>query len=291
MKLTVLGSGSPEAHIRRASSGYLLEIGADKVLLDCGGGVFDNLVRSGRVPSDITHLFLSHLHSDHMMDYARLVHAAWDEGAPPLQVWGPAPIARITEGYFGRDGVLSADLYARTELRPSQEVWLARGGTLPRPWPKPAVTEIEPGFSHQGEGWLLKSCSVPHAQPAFDCMAFSIESDGRKFVYSGDAAICDALEALSADADLLLHWCYRLSGEEVHPALIDMSPTPADIARMATRAGVKRLALSHFRVHMDSQEGHRSAMDDLKTHFDGPGEIVEDLQCIDIPSPAPEVSR
>ena len=278
MKLTILGSGSPEAYARRASSGYLVEIGNDRILFDCGGGVFDNLVRSGRLPSDITHLFFSHLHTDHMMDYARLVHAAWDEGAPPLKVWGPEPIARITEGYFGRDGVLSADLYARTELKPSQQVWLARGGTLPRPWPAPEVVEIKPGFSFEGNGWRLNSCEVPHAQPAFDCMAFSVESDGRKFVYSGDAAICDDLEHLSADADLLLHWCYRLSGEEVHPALSEKSPTPQDIAKMAARAGARRLLISHFRIHMDSEEGHESARKDLGTHFPGPAEIVEDLQ-------------
>ncbi len=282
MKLTILGSGSPEAYDRRASSGYLLEIGDDRILFDCGGGVFDNLVRSGRLPSDITHLFLSHLHTDHMMDYARIVHAAWDEGAAPLNVWGPTPIAKITEGYFGKDGVLSADLYARTELRPSQEVWLARGGTLPRPWPSPNVVEIKPGFSHKGNGWELKSCEVPHAQPAFDCMAFSVENGDRKFVYSGDAALCDELERLSHDADLLLHWCYRLSGEDVHPALIEMSPTPPQIAQMATRAGVKRLLLSHFRIHMDSEDGHRSALADLKDHFDGPFGIVEDLQCFEV---------
>ncbi|MEZ5676915.1 MAG: MBL fold metallo-hydrolase, partial [Thalassovita sp.] len=80
MKLTVLGSGSPEAYLRRASSGYLLDIGDDVVLFDCGGGVYDNLLRAGRKPSEITHIFFSHLHSDHMMDYARLIHAAWDEG-------------------------------------------------------------------------------------------------------------------------------------------------------------------------------------------------------------------
>jgi len=92
MRLTVLGSGSPEAYGRRASSGYLLEIGTDRILFDCGGGVVDNLLRSGRLPRDITHLFFTHYHSDHMMDYARLVHAAWDEGAPPLKVLGPAPL-------------------------------------------------------------------------------------------------------------------------------------------------------------------------------------------------------
>ena len=86
MKLTILGSGSPEPYVRRASSGYLIEVGKDCILLDCGGGVFDNLLRSGRLPSQISHIVFSHLHSDHMMDYARLVHAAWDEGGDPIQV-------------------------------------------------------------------------------------------------------------------------------------------------------------------------------------------------------------
>ncbi|WP_164658148.1 MBL fold metallo-hydrolase [Tropicibacter sp. Alg240-R139] len=282
MKLTILGSGSPEAYARRASTGYLLEIGDDKILFDCGGGVFDNLVRSGRLPKDITHLFFTHLHTDHMMDYARLVHAAWDEGAPPLKVWGPSPIARMTEGYFGRDGVLSPDLYARTELAPSQQVWVARGGTLPRAWPAPEVTEIKPGFSYQGHGWELKSCEVPHAQPAFDCMAFSVEAGGKKFVYSGDAGICDALSELTADADLLIHWCYRLSTDDIHPAIAEFSPTPEHIAKMAQSAGVKELLITHFRIHMDSEDGHSSANDELKEHFAGPAKIVEDLDVFEI---------
>lgn len=282
MKLTLLGTGSPEAYIRRASTGYLLEIGDDKILFDCGGGVFDNLVRSGRLPSDITHLFFTHLHTDHMMDYARLVHAAWDEGAPPLKVWGPKPMARQTELLFGKDGVLSPDLIARTELAPSQQVWVERGGTLPRPWPAPEVTEITPGFSFQGNGWTLKSCEVPHAQPAFDCMAFSVETEGKKFVYSGDAGICPALSDLQQDADLLIHWCYRLSTDDIHPAIAAFSPTPADIAKAAQAAGVKRLLISHFRIHMDSDAGHASAHAELAQHFDGWADIAEDLQTFDI---------
>ena len=120
MKLTILGSGSPEAYTRRASTGYLLEVGKDRILFDCGGGVVDNLIRSGRLPKDITHLFFTHYHSDHMMDYARLVHAAWDEGGAPIKVFGPKPLKDITEGHFGRNGVLSHDLRARTELTQSQ---------------------------------------------------------------------------------------------------------------------------------------------------------------------------
>lgn len=277
MKLTILGSGSPEAYARRASSGYLLDAGDDVVLFDCGGGVFDNLLRAGRKPSDITHLFFSHLHSDHMMDYARLVHAAWDEGAAPLKVFGPAPIAAITQGYFGPDGVLAHDLRARTELLPSQEVWKARGGTLPRPWPAPEVMEITPGFSFRGTGWSLSSCEVPHAQPALDCMAFSVNANGRKFVYSGDAGPCDALTALMADADLLLHWCYRLDGEPAHPLMLDLTPTPSDIAKIAKTAGVKKLLLTHFRIHMDEGERKNNALSSIRTMFGEDCGIVEDL--------------
>lgn len=282
MKLTVLGSGSPEAYVRRASSGYLLEVGGDTVLFDCGGGVFDNLLRSGRKPSDITHLFFSHLHSDHMMDYARLVHAAWDEGAKPLKVFGPAPIARITEGYFGPDGVLSEDLRARTELVPSQEVWKARGGTLPRPWPAPEITEISPGFSYEADGWTLHSCSVPHAQPVLTCMAFSVEQNGTKLVYSGDAAICDELTELASGADTLLHWCYRLDGESVHPLLEQVSPTPSQIAEMANDAGVRRLLLTHFRIHMDEPQAKSTAEQILTQRFGENASIVEDLESFDI---------
>ncbi len=282
MKLTVLGSGSPEPHVRRASSGYLLEVGDDCILFDCGGGVFDNLIRSGRKPSDVTHLFFTHLHSDHMMDYARLVHAAWDEGGAPLKVFGPAPIAQITNAYFGPDGLFAHDLRARTELMPSQAVWKARGGTLPRAWPEPVVTEITGGDTVNGETWYVTSCTVPHAQPALDCMAFALAHAGRKFVYSGDAGLCDQLEALCADADFLIHWCYRLDGEVADPEMMGLTPTPSEIGQMAKRAGVRQLLLTHFRVQMDTAEGHAAALAAMAAAFEGKSGVLEDLQVYQI---------
>lgn len=282
MKLTILGSGSPEAYANRASSGYLLEIEEDVILFDCGGGVVDNLIRSGRLPKDVTHLFFTHYHSDHMMDYARLVHAAWDEGGAPIKVFGPPPLVRLNDGYFGPDGVMQYDLRARTELVQSQQVWVARGGSLPRSWPNPVITEIEPGFSFSGDGWTLSCCQATHAQPQLECLAFSVTAQGKKFVYSGDTGINDQVTALSQDADLLLHWCYRGSGEQVHPALMEMSPDPGDIARMAEAARAKRLLLTHFRIHMDREAVHKAAQHDLGQHFSGPAGIVKDLDVYEI---------
>ncbi len=282
MRLTILGSGSPEAHLRRASSGYLVETGAARILFDCGGGVVDNLLRSGRRPSDITHLVFTHYHSDHMMDYARLVHAAWDEGGARLCVYGPPPLQRLTDGYFGPDGVLAPDLRARTELPQSQQVWVARGGTLPRPWPAPQVTEIAAGAVIETPGWRLTAAQAHHAQPVLDCLGFALEAEGRKFVYSGDTALTPAIADLCQDADLLLHWCYRAPDEALHPALLPFCPDPAEIGTMARKAGVQRLLLTHFRAHMDRDAVHTATRAALAASFGGAADIVEDLQAFEI---------
>ena len=136
MKITCLGTGSPEPHIRRASSGYLVEVGNDKILLDCGGGVVTRLIESGRLPSDITHLFFSHLHSDHMMDYARLVHCAWDEGSKPLLVHGPKPIAKITEKLLQKTSQSTQDDPKSAQERPRAPQERPGGQNEPKSSPK-----------------------------------------------------------------------------------------------------------------------------------------------------------
>lgn len=282
MKITCLGTGSPESYKKRASSGYLVEIGKDKILLDCGGGVVSRLIEAGHMPSDITHLFFTHLHSDHMMDYGRLIHAAWDEGKLSMPVYGPAPIARITNQLFGREGVFSTDLKARCEHPGSKEVWEARGGTLPRPWPTPIIREILPGDCIEGRNWSLSTCEAPHAQPYLDCMAFRLEAGGKIFVYSGDSALCDAVAKLSQDADLLIHWCYRLSHETHYPTITEFSPSAGEIAAMAQNANVKQLLLTHIRRHTDTASHLKDMKKEAASRFDGKIEIAEDLMQIDI---------
>lgn len=215
-----------------------------------------------------------------MMDYARLIHAAWDEGGLPVEVFGPAPISLITQGYFGPDGVMSHDLRARTGLTAVREICNARDGSVA--WPMPKVTEITPDFVFVGTGWRLSTCEVPHAQPALECLAFALESEDRKLVYSGDAGICDALKALAEGADTLLHWCYRLDGEQAEPDMLELMPTPGEIGVMAKTVGVKRLLLTHIRMQMDAPDRHAAAVDALRDSFGTDSGIVEDLDIFEI---------
>ena len=118
MEIILLGTGTPNPSLKRQSSGYLVEIGADTLVFDHGAGAHHRLMEAGRRAVDVDYLFLSHLHSDHCLDYARLIHTRWDQGAgnvPELVVYGPSYTARMTDLLFGDQGVFEPDLAARTQ--------------------------------------------------------------------------------------------------------------------------------------------------------------------------------
>jgi ribonuclease BN (tRNA processing enzyme) len=136
-RVTLLGTGTPAPSLQRAGSGYLVEVGGDRIVMDHGPDAHHRLIESGRRAVDITHAFFTHLHYDHCMDYGRLVLQRWDQGAdriPDLQVYGPPPIARMTELLFGEVGVYGPDIRARIEHQSSIDTFRARaaGGSAKR---------------------------------------------------------------------------------------------------------------------------------------------------------------
>ena len=81
MRITFLGTGTPAPSLTRQSSGYLIEVGDDLIVMDHGPGAHHRLIESGHRSVHVSHAFISHLHYDHCMDYARLVLQRWDMGA------------------------------------------------------------------------------------------------------------------------------------------------------------------------------------------------------------------
>src|SRR5499426_1793978 len=158
MKITLLGTGTPSPSLERQSSGYLFEVGRDLIVMDHGPGAHHRLLESGHRAVDVSHVFFSHLHYDHCMDYPRLVLQRWDMGAdriPDLAVYGPRPIARMTEQLFGEDGVWDPDIRARLDHQSSLDVFVARGGRLPRKRPRPQVREVAAGDVVEGPNWRV----------------------------------------------------------------------------------------------------------------------------------------
>ena len=100
MRLTILGQYGPFPAPDGACSGYLLEAGDTRVLLDCGPGVLGRLMRYAD-PAALTAVVLSHLHFDHMSDLLAMRYALDFSGRGdklPLYLPSePAPVRALLE--------------------------------------------------------------------------------------------------------------------------------------------------------------------------------------------------
>jgi ribonuclease Z len=91
LRVTLLGTGSPQPRMDRFGPSILVEAGENKLLFDCGRGAAQRIEQI-RIPfTEIDALFLTHLHSDHVVGIPDLWLTGWARGRKvPFQVWGPA---------------------------------------------------------------------------------------------------------------------------------------------------------------------------------------------------------
>jgi ribonuclease Z len=280
LTITLLGTGTPAPSLARQSSGYLIEVGNDLIVWDHGPGAHQRLIESGRRSTETTHAFFTHLHYDHCMDYGRLVLQRWDQGAGrigELKVYGPPPLARMTEQLFGVEGVYGPDIRARVEHRSSLDVYEARGGTLPRTRPAPRVTEIHAGSVVEGEGWKLTVGHAQHVQPYLECLAFRLDTADGSVCYTGDSGPSDTIVELAKGCDLLIHMNHYFSGTEPSPAYRAACGNHRDNATIAKRAGVKTLVLTHLLAQIDRPTIREQIVHEIRQVFDGAVIWGEDL--------------
>ncbi len=290
MRIRLLGTGTPTPSLERMGSGYMVELGSDVILFDHGSGVHHRMLEAGVQPTQVTHVFFSHLHYDHCVDFPRLFLTRWDQAAgsvPELKVYGPPPIAKMCEQLFSREGVYGPDLIARTEHKLSQDIYEARGGVLPRAWPAPEVTELLSGAAVEENGWKVSVISVPHAQPQLVCLGYRLDSPEGSFAYSGDSGPSKALAELAAGCDVLVHMCHYLSGTELSPELARTCAGHLEVARIGQEAGVKNLVVSHTTEQMNVPGIREKVIREMAEIYSGNLFYGEDLMEIPVAGPSP----
>lgn len=279
-RVTLLGTGTPSPSLERQSSGYLIEVGNDVIVMDHGPGAHQRLIESGRRSVDVTHAFFTHLHYDHCMDYGRLVLQRWDQGAdkiPDLQVYGPSPILRMTEQLFGADGVYGPDIRARIEHRSSIDQFEARGGKAPRKRPAPRVREIHAGDVIEGAGWKVTVGRATHVQPYLECLAFRLDAPDGSLCYTGDSGASDEIVSLARGCDILIHMNHYFSGTAPSPAYRAACGNHVDNAQTAQKAGVKTLVLTHLLAQIDHPRIREEIVHEIQKVYDGKVVWGEDL--------------
>jgi ribonuclease BN (tRNA processing enzyme) len=291
MRIRLLGTGTPTPSLKRMCSGHLVEIGDHVIVFDHGFGAHHRLLEAGIPATRVTHMFFTHLHYDHFGDYARLVLTRWDQGVgrvPELKVYGPPPLAALSDRLLGPQGAFDPDLVARTSHGASLGLYEARGGTLPRLRPAPVITELQSGDRVRDGAWEIETVTVSHFQPYLTSYGFRLETPEGSFVYSGDSGPTATMRKLARDCDVLLHMCHYVAGTNFNADFAGSCMSHKDLAELAQEAGVRNLVLTHMTEQFDRPGVRERVIADIGRIYDGNVMFGEDLMVIPVKAPALE---
>lgn len=273
----ILGSGGPELHDARASSGYLiLRDGHAAVLLDAGGGTALRFGQAGATVTDLKAILISHLHADHTSDLPALVKSSYfEDRTATLPLYGPAGNARFpattrfVQLLFGPHG-------AYRYLADYVSAHPADGYRLDAHDVAPAEGALQRLYDAQGiQIWAAR---VGHG--SVPALAYRVDIDGHRIAYTGDTnGDTPALAALAAHADLLIaHNAVPEGAQGVERAL---HMPPSVIGALAHDAGVRELVLSHRMLRTLGQEAQTTQA--IRRAYGGPLHFAEDLDCYALP--------
>ncbi len=252
MKLTILGSGTVVPSATRKSSGYFLELPDASVMLDCGAGSVHALAQFDLPWQRMSHLFVSHFHVDHIGELASLLTAfrvgMTVERSEPLLIVGPKGLDRVIEGLkiaFGKK-LLDSRFSINTQM-------------------------LEPGQTIDlGNDSRLSVAKTPHT---IESLAVRIECRGKSICYTGDTKYSEELAAFFHKANVLVSECSYLEPREGTKHL-----TVREAARLAARAEVSRLVVSHFYFEVDEAR----LKEELRREYSGEVIVGKDGLAVEI---------
>lgn len=286
-RVHVLGAGTPTPTPTRFGSAYVVQVGDDHVMFDCGPAATHKLVKAGLWPTQIDNLFFTHHHFDHDVDYPCFLLCRWDQGAGmdnKLRVYGPKPTELFTERILGENGAFAHDWRSRVNFPGGQRVYVNRGGTLPRKPPAVEAHDIDPGTAAPGGRWQVHAAVAEHVQPWLDSLAYRIDTIDGDIVITGDTQPCKSVTDLSQGADVMMCMCWddQETMEANGEARGQCGTTGA--AEMAQAARVKKLVLVHMGPHVSTPAVLEKAKKDIAARYDGDVLFAEELSVFDVAS-------
>jgi len=211
MKVTILGNNGPYPVAGGACSSYLIESKGTRILADAGSGSLSNLMKIID-PADLDAIILTHLHWDHITDipilhYYLYISKLNGRDVVPIPLYLP----RTPAGVY--DTLAGFDMYKIHTLKDMQTIF---------------VKNIE-----------VETAQMTHPVETY---ALGFSSEGKSIVYSGDTTYNKRLPMFAEGCDLLITDSSFLDSQ-----LKKTSPHMSALqsAEVASKAGVKRLLLSH----------------------------------------------
>jgi ribonuclease BN (tRNA processing enzyme) len=277
MRVVLLGTkgGPPLSRSGRSNSSTALVINDTAYIVDCGYGVSRQLVSSGIGLGRVGYVFITHLHSDHTLEYGTLLYNTWLTPKPrKIDVYGPKGLADMTHAFMK-----SQEFDIDTRIADEGMSDLRNNVTVHE--------QENSGLVMENADVRITCCRVPHP-PIIDSFAFRFDSPDRSVVISGDTAFSPELIKLATDADVLIHEALYLPGVDgivkratnatrLREHILASHTSTEDVGRVAAEANVKTLVLNHLIPGDDPSISAEQWMAGLRKHYAGPVIIGHDL--------------
>ena len=236
MKVTLLGTAGPEYFPDRLGISTLVEANGEMLLFDVGRGTDQRLYQSRVNPKDISKIFLTHLHNDHIeglpdLWMTPLFLLGRDHG---FEMWGPEGTEQMVQGMRAMFG---HDLQARVnQFNPIETLVIQ-------------THVVSAGVVSERSGVKVTAFPVEHADgnPAF---GYRVDWNEHRVVLSGDTTLHENVIKHGTGADLIVHnviaFSDRLSQMPEMKGVLAKLTTPEQAAEVFKRTKPKLAVYSHI---------------------------------------------
>jgi ribonuclease BN (tRNA processing enzyme) len=228
VRLWVLGSGTLRPDALRGGAAFWVEAGPTRLLMDCGPGMLRTLARLGLPWQEVTHILLSHFHTDHVADLAPLLfafrHGLEHPRREPLRILGPRGLGEHLRRLSGAHGAYVTD---------------------------PGFPLVVEELHGAGAGSRLPGGTVLEARPTLhtdSSLAFRIGVGGVSLGYTGDTGPDEGLGTFFRGCGVLVAEC-SFPDEQA----MDTHLTPAGLADLAEAASPEVLITTHAYPPLDPE--------------------------------------
>jgi len=275
MQLTLLGTGCPSVDPKRFGPANLVSTGRSTILVDCGSGVTQQLKKAKVSSSDIDALFLTHLHSDHVVDLYQLIISSWHSyRTKSWKIFGPKGTKKFVKKLMDtwKDERL---LRIEYEQRSSIQAFNLK------------ITEFNNFGKVRIKDLIVEYFTVDH-KPVKYAYGFNFFHQKKKLTISGDTKPCENLMKHAQLANVLLHEVF-IEGEiysffnmrnkkTLHNVKAYHTPSTI-VGKVAKITRCKKLVLTHF---VPTQFNEKKLINVVKKDFGKEPIIGKDLLRIKI---------
>ena len=279
-RVTLLGTGSPAPVMRRFGPGVLIQAGGKHLLIDNGRGITQRLMQLGIKLGAVDALFVTHLHSDHIVGIPDLWLTGWLEAnyaqrKGPFRVYGPAGTQNLMDGLAK---AFDWDIKARIadqNLDPANI--------------KSEVTEVREGVVYDQGGVKVTAFEVNHGELLKPAFGYRIDYAGRSVTISGDTKFNANLIKHAMGTDLLIHQVAAaraaLLENPAFKVILDHHTKPEEAGVVFTRTKPKLAVYYHFVLLGSPTVPPITEKEDVeltRTTYSGPLVVGEDLMAFGI---------